>query len=144
MYEATAEPDCYPGSTVLKNKLGLRTQVELDKSEQFFVSQRAREPLPAGRLSHTHYRAIHRHLFQDVYRWAGRQRGIRISKNGSTFCYPEYIEREMRRLFGWLADENFLRDLDTETFAHQAAHFIAELNTIHPFERRMAGHKTSS
>jgi fido (protein-threonine AMPylation protein) len=75
----------------------------------------------------------------------GRQaKGNKDIEKWKHVLLPEYIEREMRRLFGWLADENFLRDLDTETFAHQAAHFVAELNTIHPFERRMAGHKTSS
>ena len=41
---------------------------------------RAAEPLPAGRVSVSHYRAIHRHLFQDVYSWAGRFRTVRLTK----------------------------------------------------------------
>jgi len=74
-------------------------------------AQRADEPLPNGRLSIQHYRAIHRHLFRDVYRWAGRYRVSRISKGNNTFCYPEHIPREMRKLFRGLATQQFLRHL---------------------------------
>jgi fido (protein-threonine AMPylation protein) len=55
------------------------------------AAQRADEPLPSGRLSVRHYRAIHHHLFQDVYEWAGDFGTVRISKDGSMFCYPDYI-----------------------------------------------------
>jgi cell filamentation protein len=84
-------------------------------------------------LSVTHYRAIHRHLFQDVYRWAGRFRTVRIIKGDSAFCYPENIASEMCRLFRWLKDEAFLRGCASDVFAPRAAHFLAELNAVHPF-----------
>lgn len=96
-------------------------------------SDRATEPLPPGRLSYNHYRAIHRHLFQDVYAWAGKIRTVRLTKGGSTFCYPENIVREMQRLFEGLAKQQHLRGLDEATFASRAAHVLAELNAIHPF-----------
>jgi cell filamentation protein len=123
MYEATEDPYCYPGSSVLRNRLGLRTQTELEKFEKLMTTQRADEPLPAGRLSYTHYCAIHRHLFQDIFTWAGRVRTIRLAKEGSMFCYPENIDREMRRLFNELADDNYLRDLDPEPFAARSVKF---------------------
>ena len=72
MYEAFDDPYCYPGTSVLKNRLDLRTQSDLQEFEAMITAQRADEPLPAGRLDHDHYLAIHRHLFQDVYDWAGR------------------------------------------------------------------------
>jgi cell filamentation protein len=135
MYRAADDPYCYPGTSVLKNRLDLRSQAELDAFEAFITSQRADEPLPAGRLSYTHYRTVHRHLFQDVYAWAGRIRSVRIAKKGSMFAYPEHIEREMRRLFRDLADERYFRNLDAAMFARKSAHFLAELNAIHPFSR---------
>jgi cell filamentation protein len=55
MYEATDDPYCYPGTSVLKNLLDLRTQAELDRFEAFITAQRAREPLPPGHLDHAHY-----------------------------------------------------------------------------------------
>jgi cell filamentation protein len=97
------------------------------------TAQRAEEPLPAGRLTVTHYRAIHRHLFQDVYRWAGHFRTTRISKGGSMFCYPENIRPEMRRLFRWLNDQDLLRGREPAKFVADSAHFLAELNAVHAF-----------
>jgi cell filamentation protein len=72
-------------------------------------------------------------LFQDVYAWAGRIRSVRIAKSGSMFAYPEHIHREMRRLFRYLANEQYFRKLDAGSFATKSAHFLAELNAIHPF-----------
>ncbi len=136
MYEAFDDPYCYEGTPVLKNKLDFRTQAELDKAEKFLSAQRAEEPLPKlpkGGFSYRHYCAIHRHLFQDVYSWAGRIRKVVMSKDGSLFCLPEHIDTHMCRLFDDLSDENQLRDLELATFADEAAHVVAELNAIHPF-----------
>jgi cell filamentation protein len=108
MYEATDDPYCYPGTSVLKNLLDLRTQAELDRFEAFITAQRAREPLPSGHLDYAHYCALHRHLFQDVYEWAGRIRTTRTGKQGNWFCFPEHIDREMRQLFSGLAKANRL------------------------------------
>jgi len=131
-YAAIADPYCYPGTTVLKNRLGLRDQARLDAFEKEVTSTRADEDVPAGRLSYRHYRAVHRHLFQDVYSWAGRVRTVRISKGGNAFCYPEHIDREMR-LFADLKKRKFLRAVSVAEFAEAAAHLLAEVNAIHPF-----------
>lgn len=133
MYDAVEDPYCYPGITVLKNKLKLKTQKELDEFEAEITAQRAEEPLPAGNLTYPHYRAIHKHLFQDVYDWAGKIRTVRISKGGSMFCYPESIDREMSKLFSTLAGQQRLKGTTPDKFATKAAHFLAELNAIHPF-----------
>jgi cell filamentation protein len=58
---------------------------------------------------------------------------VRISKGESMFCYPEHITDQMRRLFGDLADQNYLRDIEPPPFAHGVAHFLTQLNAIHPF-----------
>ena len=97
------------------------------------VTQRAEEPFPNGRLSKRHYLAVHRHLFQDVYDWAGKPRTLRISKDGSAFCYPENIERQLDVLFAKLKAANFLGRLDAEAFASGAAEFLSNLNAIHAF-----------
>ena len=36
MYEAHADPYCYPGTTVLKNIPGIRNQAALDEFTEFF------------------------------------------------------------------------------------------------------------
>lgn len=133
MYEADADPYCYPGTTVLKNIPGLRSQEDLDRFEAAATTQRADEPLPTGCLSVSHYYAVHRHLFQDVFAWAGKRRTVRLAKGGSAFCYPEHIEREMRTLFADLKARRGLSGLSPNEFAAQAATFLATLNAIHPF-----------
>lgn len=133
MYDAIEDPYCYPGTTVLKNCAGHRTQRALTRFETAMAAQRADEPLPIGRLSVHHYRAIHRHLFQDVYLWAGNLRTVRISKDGSMFCYPEHLRLQMSSLFIQLRRDHYLRGLTTGEFARKAAIFLANLNAIHPF-----------
>ena len=105
MYDAVSDSYCYPGTTVLKNRANLRTQSDLDFFEEEATAQRFAEPLPPGKFDSRHLRAIHRHLFQDVYTWAGALRTVRISKGGSSFCYPENFDREMGRLFADLSKQ---------------------------------------
>ncbi len=123
MYAAIDDPYCYPGTTVLKNKVGLKNQADLDKFETEITFQRSAEPLPAGKLTYQHYCAIHKHLFQDVYRWAGKPRTIRIAKGGSTFCYPESIDREAKKLFKQLVEAKHFKGLTAQKFTEAAASF---------------------
>jgi cell filamentation protein len=133
MYDAIEDPYTYKNSTVLVNKLDLRDQAELDAFEAEISSARADEPLPEGNLDFAHYKAVHHHLFQDVYEWAGKARTVRMSKGGNSFCFPENIESQAAQLFGELEEDDFLQGLDVPTFADKAAHFLAELNAIHAF-----------
>jgi cell filamentation protein len=133
MYDAINDPYTYENSTVLVNKLDLREQAELDAFEAEISSARADEALPEGHLDFTHYKAVHHHLFQDVYEWAGTARTVRMSKGGNSFCFPENIENQTKKLLGELQTDDFLRGLDGPTFADKAAHFLAELNAIHAF-----------
>jgi cell filamentation protein len=133
LYDAVEDPYCYPGTVVLINRLDLRNQLSLDAFEAEITRERSAEPLPEGDLDVTHYLAIHHHLFQDVYAWAGEIRTVRISKDGGMFCYPEHIQNELAKLFGGLREADFLRNLDRSSFAARAADFAAELNAIHAF-----------
>ena len=133
IYVAEADPLCYPGTTVLINLLDIHDQGELDEAEVALFSIRANEPLPAGSLDYHHYFAIHRHLFQDVYAWAGQVRTVRIGKGGSWFCYPEHIETELAGAFRQYGDPDQVGQLPLAQFAAQTAHLLAEINAVHPF-----------
>lgn len=80
-----------------------------------------------------YYRALHRHLFQDVYDWAGEIRTIRIGKAGNWFCYPEYIKPELDTLFASADQQDWFKGLSAAPFARGVAGFLAHLNAIHPF-----------
>ena len=132
-YEAFNDPYVYNGTTVLKNRIGIRDQKTLEAFEVEMSTLRAEEPLPIGLFDTAHYRKIHRFLFQDVYRWAGRYRTVRIAKDQNVFCYPEHISAQMDKLFERLNHGDLLRTAEFPLFAERAASFLGNLNAIHPF-----------
>lgn len=133
IYDAEQDPACYPGGSVLRNKLDIIQQADLDEAETALVISRATEKWPSGQLNYDHYKSLHHHLFQDVYDWAGQSRLIRTGKDGNWFCYPEYIDVHMERIFSDLEEHDNLWGLSPIEFARQTAHFLAEINAVHPF-----------
>ena len=70
---------CYPPDyTVLRNKLNIRNASALEAAERELVAHRLLEPVPPGDFDLEHLKAIHRHLFQDLYAWAGEVRTVEI------------------------------------------------------------------
>lgn len=132
-YDAFDDPYCYAGTSILKNKAKLRDAALLEAFELEMTATRGEEPLPSGRFGPAHYRAVHRQLFQDIYRWAGRYRTVRTAKQGNMFCYPEHIERSLEKLFESLQQPPFTGGASFEDFTAAAAVFLADLNAIHPF-----------
>jgi cell filamentation protein len=130
-YDAFDDPYAYKGTTTLKNRLGLRDSALLESFELEMTTLRAREALPRGNFDAPHYCRVHFHMFQDVYKWAGKYRTVQTSKGGNTFCFPEYIDGEMNRLFATL--KRSLAAQNDDQFVREAAEFLAELNAIHPF-----------
>ena len=61
------DPYVYPDTNVLRNRLGITDARKLDRVERRLVGDRIAEGVPSGSFDLTHLRAIHRHLFQDVY-----------------------------------------------------------------------------
>lgn len=132
-YAAESDPLCYPGTNVLRNLLDIEDPQILEEVELALFLTRAEEPSPIGDFGVDHYLSLHRHLFQDVYPWAGEIRTIRIGKDGNWFCYPEYIQSELNRVFAELGGPDTLTLMSAPDFAKHVGHFLAELNAVHPF-----------
>lgn len=132
-YDAFDDPYAYKNTNVLKNRAGLRDAALLEDFELEMTALRAEEPLPGGLFGPAHYRAVHRHLFQDVYSWAGKHRTVRTAKAGNFFCYPEHIDASMTKLFERLQVDPFVGGAPFDQFAAAAADFLGDLNAIHPF-----------
>ena len=118
---------------MLLNKQGIASAGELEAFEVAMFTLRYRQPLPNGKFDPAHYRAIHHHLFQDVYDWAGEYRTIRTAKNKTMFCYPEHIDGQMNTLFECLRKPAVTGETPRDEFVAFAAKFLSELNAIHPF-----------
>jgi cell filamentation protein len=129
----TGDPYVYPGTTILRNKLGIRDADRLDYVERRLATERATQGIPTGNFDLKHLRAIHRHLFQDIYDWAGELRTVEISKSGSQFQFMRYIETGMADVHRRLVQRNFLRALDAAAFARQAGEIMGDVNYVHPF-----------
>ena len=91
---------CYPDSDVLINKLGLIDGAALELAEIELTRVRAKTFEPDfNDISLPALRRIHRHLFQDVYDWAGELRTVDISKGNTRFANVVRIEAEADKLF---------------------------------------------
>ena len=127
------DPYVYPGTNVLISRFGIRTAERLDYVEREFVTQRIAEGVPHGRFDLAHLRAIHRHLFQDIYDWAGEIRTVEISKGRHTFQFRRFIEAGMADVYRRLETADFLHGLDADAFAEAAGTIVGDVNYVHPF-----------
>ncbi len=127
------DPYVYPGTSILKNRFGLTSAVDLDRVERLQTANRSLEPIPRGSFDLVHLRAIHRHLFQDIYDWAGELRTVEISKGSQQFQFRQYIQTGMADVHRRLVRMRFLKGLPALAFAEQAAIIIGDVNYIHPF-----------
>lgn len=131
------DPYVYPGTTILRNRKGHRTPEKLARFEGVATTRRIAElehrPVQ-GALDAAHLRAIHPHIFQDVFDWAGEFRTVDIARGGQFyFAYVHGIQPSLDELFGKLKAERFLKDADEATFLKRLAFYFGELNAVHPF-----------
>ena len=130
------DPYTYPGTDVLRNLPGIRDAAELQAFEYRRTAERSLElgesPIQ-GRLDFAHFKAIHKHLFGDVYAWAGEPRTVSITKGTSTFAMPRQIEGYGGLVFSELAKDHHLRGMSKDQFVHRLAFHFSEINALHPF-----------
>jgi cell filamentation protein len=128
------DPYIYPDTyNILKNKFGLKDPDLLAAAENEHVAQRIEEGSPRGNFDLAHLKAIHRHLFQDIYAWAGEVRTVELHKAEDVFLPVSRIEMGMADIHTRLSQRDFLKGLSPKEFAREAAHIIGDLNYIHPF-----------
>ena len=130
------DPYLDPESGVLRNRLGITDQAELDKVEATFAAVRAYELAVSpvrGDFDLAHLREIHRRLFGDVYDWAGTLRTVDISKGTTRFASHPQIAIYAPQITRPLARDQRLQGLSPERFSSRAGHYLGELNVLHPF-----------
>ncbi|MDO4887757.1 MAG: Fic family protein [Actinomycetaceae bacterium] len=137
-----------PGTFVLRNKFtgpgypyGESDPARLQQLEEQFTSIRLAElridPLP-GRFDYDHMKAIHHHIFQDVYEWAGQERTAPtdgpMTKEGHAY-YPAgpALTAAAEAQYVKIAEANYLRGLDRGAIVTELAERWGELNVVHSF-----------
>ncbi len=134
----------------MKNRLGVNNNPDLLRiAERELVSARTETVDEiTGEFDATHLRAIHRHLFQDLFEWAGTMRSDVIvlegetfkvldfanllSKGGSTFLPASHLDKGLAHIQR-LANSPEARSTNLETLAKAATEILSDLNYAHPF-----------
>lgn len=132
----SSQENCYPGTTVLVNRFGLKEQKKLDTVERQIVLLKGAEierNAVFKNVDFNYYKAIHRQLFEDIYDWAGKVRTINISKKGTVFTKQDNIERIGQLKFKRLADISYMNNMDESNFVKELTEFYNDLNILHPF-----------
>ncbi|GAA2964447.1 Fic/DOC family protein [Actinokineospora diospyrosa] len=130
------DPYVDPASGVLRNIHDFTDATVLAEAERDLAFLRDEElkrfPLPGG-YDTAHLRAFHKHLFGDVYAWAGQPRNVDLARGGSPFAHWRHVEPALDDLFTKLHAERFLGGLELPDFLERFTYFFAEINVVHPF-----------
>lgn len=112
----------------LENKLGITDSLELAREEERLTKQRALELYDKDILKSLEVgtfvglAAIHRHLFQDVYDFAGQIRTVNISKGNFRFAPVMYLKAAL----------DAIDKMPQSTFDQIIEKYV-EMNVAHPF-----------
>ncbi len=131
-----ADPLLQPDTGVLHNLHDITNQELLDQVEADFTATRAyqlHEAPISGDFDLEHLKAIHHHLFQDTYAWAGQIRIVDISKGTTRFANHQFIDSEMGKIADALLKDNYLSGMTADRFSDKVAYYLSEINAIHPF-----------
>jgi cell filamentation protein len=127
------DPYVYPGTTILRNKPGIKDAGQLGAFERRVTTQRAAEGIPTGDFDLSHLQSIHRHLFQDVYDWAGQIRTVELSKGGDQFMFRQYIQTGMADVHRRIVKADYFKRTSPADFATGTGQIIGDINYIHSF-----------
>jgi len=123
----------YSGTEVLKNLPGIRDADLLRAFETEWTMHRLIEGAPVIAMTPDGYRRLHKHIFQDVYEWAGETRTVPHQREGLEFPQPQAILSQMEKQFELIRESSDIMTSSARSFAQEAAGHIADLNRLHPF-----------
>lgn len=112
----------------LENKLGITDSAELAREEERISKIRAVELFETGILDRLEpgkfiaLQAIHKHLFQDIYDFAGEMRRVNIAKGNFRFAPLMYLEAALQNI----------DKMPQSTFDEIVEKYV-EMNIAHPF-----------
>ena len=113
---------------ILKNKLGIRNQVELNREEERISKLKAKKLYDSGKLAtikvgtFAGLKQIHKALFGDIYEFAGKLREVNIAKGGFRFAPVMYLAQSLKAI----------DKMPQATFEQIIEKYI-EMNVAHPF-----------
>lgn len=139
----SVEPEYINGSNTLVNLLGITNLAELNSKEaditfilslELFADPNRITPYSFG---FEHLKAIHKHLFGNIYEWAGKARSFDMAKSNSVFTpanklteFESIVFSPSTELFESLQTKKSLTD---DTVTTQLSKSLGLINQFHPF-----------
>ena len=113
---------------ILQNKLGIKSEIELAKTEEQISKLKAKKLFENGFLdtleagSFESLRIIHQELFGDIYEFAGKIREVNISKGSFRFAPITYLRDAIIKI----------EAMSQNSFDEIVEKYV-EMNVAHPF-----------
>lgn len=76
---------------------------------------------------------IHKHLFKDIYAWAGKKRIVEISKDGKQFFPTTHFDSALRYIDQLIAEFLKIPKDNKKSLATKLAEILDTVNYLHPF-----------
>ena len=76
---------------------------------------------------------IHKHLFQDIYSWAGKERTVEISKAGKQFFPTTHFKNAYQYIDKLILEYRNISKSDRNNTAQKLAEILDNINYLHPF-----------
>ena len=139
VFSDSVEPVHYPNTTTFINLLGISTANELKHKEAALTAVRAIELFQNFNLIHQsfdfqHLKSIHKHLFQDLYGWAGCPRSYDLKKGSSLFTpakeLPKYEAIAFEKSIKY---SKLTKKPSISESAATLASCLGIINSYHPF-----------
>ena len=89
---------------IMKNKLGIKSEIELAKEEERISKLKAKQLFESGALNSLNagtfesLATVHKELFEDIYDFAGKLRSVNISKGNFRFAPVTYLEDAIKNI----------------------------------------------
>jgi cell filamentation protein len=77
--------------------------------------------------------AIHKHLFQDIYTWAGKKRIVEISKDRKQFFPTSHFDNAIRYIDNLVTEFKKIPKDNKKNLAEKLAEILDNVNYLHPF-----------
>ena len=125
----------YPETKILRNLLDINDPEVLLFVESGAVTKRLQElyenPIKIKGIDSLF--EIHRHLFQDIYVWAGKKRVVEISKDGKQFFPTFHFDNAFRYIDQLITDFKKIPKDNKKMLAEKLGEILDNVNYLHPF-----------